>query len=65
MSIRLLAKDLYRLKQEVDKLEKELAAAPCDQYEALQARLSAARIERDRLRRVLDGQKDSPSQPRS
>jgi hypothetical protein len=64
MSIRLLAKDLYRLQQEVDKLEKELAEAPFDQQEKLQERLRSARAERDRLRRVLDGQKDSPAKPR-
>jgi hypothetical protein len=64
MSIRLLARDLYRLQQEVAKLEKALAKAPFDQHESLQARLSAARTERDRLRRCLDGQKDSSSKPR-
>jgi SMC interacting uncharacterized protein involved in chromosome segregation len=64
MSIRLLAKDLYRLQQEVAKLEKELANATLDQHEKLQARLRAARIERDRLRSALDGQKDSPVKPR-
>jgi hypothetical protein len=63
MSIRLLAKDLYRLRQEVAKLETELATAPLDQHEMLQARLRAARIERDRLRSALDGQKDSPAKP--
>ena len=65
MSIRLLAKDLYRLQQEVVKLENELANAPLDQEEKLQARLRSARIERDRLRRALDGQKDSPAKPRN
>ena len=64
MSIRLLAKDLYRLQQEVAKLENELANAPFDQHEKLQVRLRAARIERDRLRSALDGQKDSPAKPR-
>jgi SMC interacting uncharacterized protein involved in chromosome segregation len=63
MSIRLLAKDLYRLQQEVAKLEKELADASLDQHEKLQTRLRAARIERDRLRRALDGEKDSPAKP--
>jgi hypothetical protein len=64
MSIRLLARDLYRLQQEVDKLEKQLADAPFDRQESILARLRAARAERDRLRRVLDGQKDSPQKPR-
>jgi hypothetical protein len=60
MPIRLLARDLYRLQQEVEKLEKQLAAAAFDQQEPIRLRLIAARAERDRLRRVLDGQKDSP-----
>ena len=64
MSIRLLAKDLYRLQQEVDILEKELSSAPIDQHETLMEKLRQARAERNRLRRLLDGQKDSPSKRR-
>lgn len=64
MPIRLLARDLYRLQQDVEKLEKQLAAAAFDQQEPIRLRLFAARAERDRLRRVLDGQKDSPQKPR-
>ena len=64
MSIRLLAKDLYRLQQEVEILEKQLSSAPVDQHEALMEKLRRVRAERNHLRRLLDGQKDSPSQPR-
>ena len=60
MSIRLIAKDLYRLRQEVERLENELAAAPMGKQEAIQTRLRQARAERDRLRATLDGRKDSP-----
>jgi histidinol-phosphate/aromatic aminotransferase/cobyric acid decarboxylase-like protein len=60
MSIRLIAKDLYRLRQEVERLETELAAAPMAKQEAIQTRLRQARAERDRLRATLDGRKDSP-----
>ena len=60
MSIRLIAKDLYRLRQEVERLETELAAAPMAEQEAIWARLRQARAERDRLRATLDGRKDSP-----
>jgi hypothetical protein len=59
MSIRLLAKDLYRLQQEVDVLEKQLSAAPADRCDALLEKLRRARAERNRLRRLLDGQKDA------
>jgi len=65
MTIRLLAKDLYRLQQQVEKLEKELENAPFDRHEHLQERLRSVRAERDHLRRVLDGQKDSPTRPRA
>ena len=59
MSIRLLAKDLYRVLQEVEKLEKELSSAPFDQQAALQEKLRKTRAERNRVRRLLDGQKDA------
>ena len=60
MSIRLIAKELYRLRQEVERLETELAAAPMAEQGAIQTRLRQARAERDRLRATLDGRKDSP-----
>ena len=60
MSIRLIAKDLYRLHQEVERLETEFAAAPLDKQEAIQTQLRQTRAERDRLRATLDGRKDSP-----
>ena len=60
MSIRLIAKDLYRLHQEVERLETELAEAPLDKQEAIQTQLRQTRAERDRLRATLDGRKDSP-----
>jgi hypothetical protein len=50
MSIRLLAKDLYRLHQEVERLETELASAPLGKQEAIQIKLRQTRAERDRLR---------------
>jgi hypothetical protein len=64
MSIRLLAKDLYRLHQEVERLETELASAPLGKQEAIQIKLRQTRAERDRLRATLDGRKDSPRQSR-
>ncbi len=64
MSIRLLARDLYRLQQEVERLEKALADAPIDRSERLLAQLRAVRADRDRLRRMLAGQKDAPMNAR-
>jgi hypothetical protein len=59
MSIRLLARDLYRFQCAVDALERELASAPAHRIDALKDKLRKTRAERDRLRAALDGQKDS------
>jgi hypothetical protein len=59
MSIRLIAKDLYRLQQEVARLERELASAPAEGREDVAKRVRQARAERDRLRAALDGRKDA------
>jgi hypothetical protein len=55
MSIRLLARDLYRLQQEVTRLEKELAEAALEKHEDIQARLRKARSQKMYLQRALDG----------
>ena len=58
MSIRGIAKDLYRLQQTVDALEKELALAPLQERPDIERRLQKARAEHHQLRRILDGQLD-------
>ena len=58
MSLRLIAKDLYRLQQAVDRLEKELAICPAERRAALKLKLARARSERDQGRRILDGRLD-------
>ena len=58
MSIRLIAKELYRLQQAVEKLEKELVRAPAGKVDRLQDELRKTRAERDRMRRALDGSKE-------
>lgn len=55
MSIKLLAKDLYRLQKEVARLEAELAAAPMTERTHLETLLRNARAQREQLRRALDG----------
>jgi len=55
MSIKLLAKDLYRLQKEVERLETELSAAPMAERTHLETQLRSARAQRERLRRALDG----------
>ncbi len=60
MSIRLLARDLYRLQREVESLERQLEAAPAARRESIEATLREVKAERNRLRAALDGQKDAP-----
>ena len=61
MSIRMIARDLYRLEKEVETLEQRLKAAPAEQRRDLEEQLRKARAERDRMRRVLEGSKEPPS----
>lgn len=58
MSLRLIAKDLYRLQQKVDRLEKELGGAPAARRDVLRKQLAEAKRERDEIRRMLDGRLD-------
>jgi hypothetical protein len=58
MSVRLIAQELYRIIREVEKLEKELLAAPVQKHEILKDLLRKAQAERDQMRRFLDGSKD-------
>jgi hypothetical protein len=59
MSIRLIARDLYRLIRKVSDLEKQIDDAPMERQEELTDELRKAKAERDHLRRVLDGSKES------
>lgn len=59
MSVRLIAKDLYRMIREVEKLEKEIETAPSHKCEALEDQLRQARAEQKLMRRILDGSKDT------
>lgn len=59
MSIRLIAKDLYRLIAEVEEIERRLDAAPAQAKPSLEDALRKKRAERDRIRKALDGQKDA------
>jgi hypothetical protein len=58
MSLRLIARDLYRLHQQVERLQNELAAAPPARREALKRKLRQVEIERDQVKRRLDGRQD-------
>ena len=57
MSIRFIARDLYRLHREVEMIEKELQQASAGNVQEIQERLRKALAERQLLRRALDGSK--------
>lgn len=61
MSIRAIAKDLYRARQKVDAKQKELEAASVGEQPAVQIELREAEKELQMLQRMLDGEKQSGS----
>jgi hypothetical protein len=58
MSIRALAKELYRLEQEVRSFEERSAKLPPMQREAVGPELARARAERDRYRKIMKAKKE-------
>ena len=63
MSIRQIARELYRSRQQVEKLEKELAAAPHseqEEIEEIRERLRGARAEMQQLENIMAGAKTPP-----
>jgi len=56
----MIARDLYRLQQEVDRLESDLKVCPPARREDLEDQLRKARAERDRVKRMLEGTKEEP-----
>jgi len=61
MPIRLIARDLYRLQQEVEKLEDQLENTPSGEKREMEDQLRKLKAERDRMRRILEGSKEPPS----
>lgn len=61
MSIRLIAKDLYRLQQEVDKLEQQINSTEVEKRDVLKDRLRMLTAERNRIRKILDAEIDRSS----
>jgi GAF domain-containing protein len=56
----MIARDLYRLQQAVDRLESQLKACPPAKREDLEDQLRKARAERERVKRLLEGSKEEP-----
>ncbi|RLB42347.1 MAG: hypothetical protein DRH12_05890 [Deltaproteobacteria bacterium] len=60
MSIRIIAKELYRLQKEVERLEKELDRCPPEKRDELRIALAEAKAARDKARNALEGVKEPP-----
>lgn len=58
MSIRLIAQELYELRQKVEKLEKERERTPLAQRAAMDRRIQKARGELQQMQKILDGRID-------
>ncbi|GEM_PF-1167176 len=57
MSIQLIAKDLYRLIKEVEKLEEQIRNTPFEKRKKMEDDLRKMKAEKNRMRRMLDGSK--------
>ena len=58
MSIRMIARDLYRLRKEVERLEEEVRRATGEEKEKKADLLRRTKAERDRMQRILEGSKE-------
>jgi predicted nucleic acid-binding Zn-ribbon protein len=61
MSIKAIARDMYKARQKVDKLEREMENASFKEQDALRGELRIAQKELNMLRKILDGEKESSS----
>ena len=58
MSIRIIARELYQLRQKVEALEEEMETAPYDKRTGLERKLQQARGEVQQMIKILDGRID-------
>jgi hypothetical protein len=58
MPIRMIAQELYRLIQEVERLEKELKSLPFEKQGKIKDQLRKAKAERDRMHAILESKKE-------
>ena len=61
MSIQMLAQELYRLLQEVEKIENQLENAPLEKKEEIKDKLRKISAERNRIRAAIDVRIDRQS----
>ena len=55
MSIRMLAREIYRCQQQIERYEKALNDSPLAERSELEEKLRQMRAEKNQLRRALDG----------
>ena len=65
MSIRMVAQELYRVLQEVEKIEKQFKNAPTEKQEEIRDKLRKIKAERNRIRAALEGRIDRQSKYRT
>lgn len=58
MPIRMIAQELYRLIQEVERLEKNLMSVPFEKQAKIKDQLRKIKAERDRMHAILEGKKE-------
>jgi ElaB/YqjD/DUF883 family membrane-anchored ribosome-binding protein len=58
MPIRMIAKELYSLLKEVEKIEKQFNNAPFEKQDEIKDKLRKKKAELNRMRAVLEGKKD-------
>ncbi len=58
MSIRMIARDMYRYRQEIERLEEALAQASAENRPAIEKALREAVTAHRQLKEALDGQLD-------
>jgi len=58
MPIRMIAREFYRLIQEVESLEKKLKSLPFEKQSQIKDQLRKTKAERDRMHAILEGKKE-------
>jgi len=64
MSIRMIAKDLYRLIRDAEEIEKKIEQTHPEKRAMLEEQLRKANAEVRQMRDMLEGQKDRPLHPK-
>jgi len=61
MSIRMIAKELYRIRKEAEALEEKLKNTPYEKQEEMKDLLRKQKAELNRMQKMLDGAKEQPA----